>query len=84
MVSEWMVNGNISEFVKKQKDTNRFELVGTILPQTHSPLMIIQLQLKGVARGLVYMHGEGMIHGDLKGVGLRKLASPCSPLTLSL
>ena len=28
MVSEWMVNGNINEFVKVHRDANRFELVG--------------------------------------------------------
>ena len=28
MVSEWMVNGNINEFVKAHRDVNRFELVG--------------------------------------------------------
>jgi len=28
MVSEWMVNGNIIEFVKAHRDVNRFELVG--------------------------------------------------------
>jgi len=28
MVSEWMVNGNINEFVKAHKDVNRFKLVG--------------------------------------------------------
>ena len=27
MVSEWMVNGNINEFVKAHKNANRFELV---------------------------------------------------------
>ena len=27
MVSEWMVNGNINQFVKTHKDANRFELV---------------------------------------------------------
>ena len=27
MVSEWMINGNISEFVKTHRDVNRFELV---------------------------------------------------------
>ena len=30
MVSEWMVNGNINEFVKAHRDENRFELVGLI------------------------------------------------------
>jgi len=27
MVSEWMANGNINEFIKARKDANRFELV---------------------------------------------------------
>ncbi|KAF9647762.1 kinase-like protein [Thelephora ganbajun] len=52
MVSEWMVNGNINEFIKAQKNVNRFEL------------------LKDVARGLIYMREEGMIHGDLKGANI--------------
>ena len=28
MVSEWMVNGNINEFVETHCDANRFKLVG--------------------------------------------------------
>ena len=28
MVSEWMANGNIVEFVEAHRDANRFELVG--------------------------------------------------------
>jgi len=28
MVSDWMVNGNINEFIKAHRNTNRFELVG--------------------------------------------------------
>jgi len=27
MISEWMVNGNINEFVKVHRNVNRFELV---------------------------------------------------------
>ena len=29
MASEWMVNGNVNEFIKANKDVNRFELVGS-------------------------------------------------------
>jgi serine/threonine protein kinase len=34
MVSEWMTNGNINEFIEKRMDANRFELVKfqTLLP----------------------------------------------------
>jgi len=28
MMSEWMANGNVSEFLKTHKGANRFELVG--------------------------------------------------------
>ena len=38
MVSEWMANGNINEFVEAHRDVNRFELVGftpTIDPDRH-------------------------------------------------
>ncbi|KAF9645531.1 kinase-like protein, partial [Thelephora ganbajun] len=52
MVSEWMANGNINEFVKTNRDTNRFEL------------------LKDVARGLMYLHKQEMVHGDLKGANI--------------
>jgi len=52
MVSEWMANGSINEFIRVHEDANRFEL------------------LKGVVRGLIFMHGEGMIHGDLKGANI--------------
>ena len=29
MVSEWMSNGNINQFVTERQDANRFELVGS-------------------------------------------------------
>ena len=68
MASEWMENGNINEFIGVHRDANRFELVGP-LPLPGTPTTdILSRQLKDVARGLIYMHGQAMIHGDLKGV----------------
>ena len=32
MVSEWMANGNINEFIEAHSDVNRFELVGFPYP----------------------------------------------------
>ena len=40
MVSEWMTNGNINEFIKVNRDVNRFELVGPHLSAGHSSLTI--------------------------------------------
>ena len=36
-------------------------------------------QLKDVTRGLIYMHSQGMIHGDLKGVRFRSLVMVLPP-----
>jgi serine/threonine protein kinase len=41
MVSEWMFNGSINEFIRVKRDANRFELVGCLssfLP--HLALMV--------------------------------------------
>ena len=35
MVSEWMSNGSINEFVKTNPDANRFELVGLLPVPSH-------------------------------------------------
>ena len=37
MVSEWMENGNINEFIESHKDVNRFELVGFCPAVFHTP-----------------------------------------------
>ncbi|KAF9642287.1 kinase-like protein [Thelephora ganbajun] len=52
MVSEWMKNGNINEFVKRHTNANRLEL------------------LRDATRGLIYMHDQGIIHGNLRGANI--------------
>ena len=74
MVSRWMSNGNINQFVKAHTDVNRFELVSHLFKLLLSyPLSTVDWlsQLGDVAEGLVYMHEQGMVHGDLKGVRSR-------------
>ena len=40
MVSEWMINGSISEFIEAHQDANRYELVGIwFYPRLYSPLI---------------------------------------------
>ena len=68
MVSEWMPNGNITEYARANAG-NHLKLVGhnrTIrchhLPSTS--------QLEGAVEGLAYLHRANIVHGDLKGVSL--------------
>ena len=41
MVSEWMPNGNINEFVAARQDANRFELVSLPFEFLHSPSFLM-------------------------------------------
>ena len=41
MVSEWMVNGNITEFVKAHRDANRFELLESYSHHLPHPSLMI-------------------------------------------
>lgn len=50
--SEWMVNGNINEFIETNCNANRFDL------------------LKDAAKGLIYIHSQELMHGDLRGVNI--------------
>jgi serine/threonine protein kinase len=65
MVSEWMTNGNIVEYVSNNAG-NHLKLVG------HSPIFICHLpspsQLADAVEGLRHLHRANIAHGDLKGV----------------
>jgi len=79
MVSEWMSNGNINQFVETHQDANRFDLVCFPSRFLTSHLLAngyLILQLGDVAGGLIYMHEQGMVHGDLKGVRFREPVPP--------
>jgi len=69
MISDWMANGNINDFVKAHPDANRLELVSSS-PRILLPSLTVGpgIKLEGVASGLIYIHSQGMVHGDLKGV----------------
>ena len=86
MVSEWMVKGNINEFVKEGIKVDRLVLVCSLLAiLTSHPLLTIVwlLQLREVTRGLIYMHYVGVVHGDLKGVSFQITPTPpCRQLTV--
>ncbi|KAF9787364.1 kinase-like domain-containing protein [Thelephora terrestris] len=54
LVSDWMTNGNLNEFVEANPKADR-----------------LKLRLLGdAARGLIYIHERGVVHGDLKGANI--------------
>ena len=66
MVAQWMENGNILSYVTKYPGANRLELVRSER-QPFDPALTGK-QLIGISRGLGYLHGNEVIHGDLKSV----------------
>lgn len=80
MVSQWMQNETIIQFVREHNDANRFELVCFSSSPPHPTVTdgATIPQLSDVAKGLIYMHDKGMIHGDIKGVCLVEPGSSLS------
>ncbi|KAF9646872.1 kinase-like protein [Thelephora ganbajun] len=64
MVSEWMPNGNILEYITKHPAVDRLELV--YLEHRRFDHTLTKLQLIGVTRGLDYLHNNEVIHGGLR------------------
>ncbi|TDL17293.1 kinase-like protein, partial [Rickenella mellea] len=48
MISPWMSNGTVDEYVKTHGDADTVKLI------------------EGMARGLDYLHGQNIVHGDLR------------------
>ena len=86
MISDWMENGSINEFVQANPDADRLGLVRFLSMSYHLSLTLPDdqqcPQLGDVARGLIYIHSQVMIHGDLKGVRSDRLSYP--PISPSL
>ena len=66
IVARWMVNGNVPQYLERYPEASRLGLVCLIHSQYC--FAFIGLQIVGVARGLGYLHDNGMVHGDLEGV----------------
>ena len=70
IISEWMPNGNVMEYIRSNPQANRLRLVSpAVRSLRHFTLMPRNdPQLSEAASGVVYLHGLGIAHGDLKGV----------------
>jgi len=80
MVSEWMEKGNVNEFAKANIKADRLGLVCFFFRSGLSSLTITRLlQLRDVTRGLIFVHDQGIIHGNLEGVRVRTTVTPLPP-----
>jgi serine/threonine protein kinase len=71
MVSEWMPQGNISDYVATHPDADRTSLVSTISLCIDVAHHEIWNKLKDVGKGLQYLHKCQIVHGDLKGARIQ-------------
>jgi len=74
MVSQWMENGHMLQYVTKYPGADRLELVG--LGHRRFGLPLTGSQLVGITSGLDYLHNSDVVHGDLKGVRCIYPATP--------
>jgi serine/threonine protein kinase len=68
MVSKWMDRGNMLLYLRENGKVDRARLVSLPVSVIHQSALTTNAQLRGITRGLVYLHSNGVIHGDLKGV----------------
>jgi serine/threonine protein kinase len=70
LVSPWRENGNAREFIIKNPTTNRLTLVRTHHISSSLSRLPLVLKVREIAEGLEYLHREGIIHGDIRGVSV--------------
>ena len=66
LISKWMPNGDLTEYIEKHPNTDRLALVSVSL--VSRMVRLLSHKLRDVTDGLYYLHSRNVVHGDLKGV----------------
>ena len=69
VVSPWMPDGDLLQYLSKYPGARRALIVGVHIAHTSEYAKSNAHKMIGVADGLSYLHFNDVIHGDLKGVG---------------
>jgi serine/threonine protein kinase len=67
VVSPWMPDGDLLQYLQKIPGANRAEIVRVHVGRAKSILNLISKMI-GIAEGLSYLHFNDVVHGDMKGV----------------
>lgn len=78
IVLDWVQNGEVMDYLRRNPGANRIDLVSFSAFTTEEPRhsMSQKFQVLGVTKGLDYLHSHGVVHGDVKPVGI---SSPLAP-----
>ncbi|KAF8593515.1 kinase-like protein [Ceratobasidium sp. AG-I] len=69
MVSMWMENGSLHEYIRKNPDVNRYQLASCLFANINLPHANLE-QCIQAATGVSYLHSIRMVHGDIKALNI--------------
>ena len=70
LISPWMENGNIQEYIAQHPNTDRKNWVRHLMKGFNGLYCNTSDQVCGVASGLKYLHSVGIIHADIRSVSV--------------
>ena len=75
LVLPWYHNGNIMDYTKNNPNVNRYDLGSTFKAKARSQSLLgFHEQLSGAVNGLLFLHGNRMVHGALRPVSSASLS----------